>query len=232
MSTFIKAPQNIKVQEYVKPDFKRVSNIIQSDSGLGFSNFRVSQSKRDLIDPMAKYNSNGFSLAEYENERHLNKIFDDHYADVPSIDQQEQDPDYIYWDIVKTLEERGPVMDAFFSKRNLDHIQNLLVKMVEFQSDGLYKISRQNDNIILEGMRLTFVGSPINALSTGDELRRTIASLNKNVLNVAVPYVFSGIQKHLSYVKDQGNMPWTMDQPKNMSEKGTRLNKGFDFNIF
>ena len=242
MSIYIPSNNNNTVP-YVKPDYKNLKNIITPENGLGFSNFRNNDiyhkqnykvnnnTKLDLIDPMAKYNPNGYSLAEYENERHINKLFTDHYNDTNLICEEEQSPDYVYWDLVKSMEERCPVMDAFFSKRNLDHIQYLIIKMVEFQSDGLYKISRQNDNIILEGMRITYLGSPINGNATGLELKRTIANLNKNILNVVVPYVFSGIQKHLFYIRDQGNMTYTVDRPQNMSEKGTRLKRGFDFNI-
>ena len=213
---------------YVKPDYTKVKGIHTSDSGLGLSNIRKPQSKLDLIDPMAKYNPNGFSLAEYENERHINKLFTSHYKDSSLIDEEKQDPDYVFIDIIKMLEEPGPVAYAFFSQKNIDHIQKLLIEMIYFQSDGLYKISKQNENIILEGMRLTYLGSPINGLATGSELRRIIANLNKNMLNILVPYVFSGIQKYLSYVRDQSNMARPIALPQNMSETGTRISRGFD----
>jgi len=217
------------VTQYVKPDFRQVKHIYQPDSGIGFSNIR--NNLEELIDPMTKYNSNGFSLSQYETERHCNKLFEDKHADYKLIDEQKRPPDYVYLDIIKWFQERGPVMDVFFSQGNLDHLQSLIISMIYNLSNGLYQIGRQNDNILLETMKAVFIDTPVNGNATGYALKYEVCCLNKTVLDAVVPDVYSGILKYLGYVKDQGNNPWTMDRPQNMSIVGTQLTRGFDFNI-
>lgn len=215
---------------YVRPDFTAVKNVSMPENGLGFSNVRTNM--EELIDPMAKYNSNGFSVAEYENERHCNFLFADKFGDDKLIDEKEVSPDYIYWDIIKNFQERSPLMDNFFSRRNLDHIQNILIQLVENYSQGAYHISRQNDQIVLKIMRDVYLGSPINALvRTMPELRHEVAVLNKNTIDAIFQDTIVGIQQYLGYARDQGNNPYTMDQPQNVSDIGTKLTRGFDFNI-
>lgn len=215
---------------YVKPDFTKVKHVQMPENGLGFSNVRTNL--EELIDPMAKYNSNGFSVAEYENERHCNKLFTDKFSDYQLIDEQKVSPDYIYWDIIKNFQERSPLMDNFFSKRNLDHVQDILIQLVASYSNGTYKIGRQNDNILLKIMRDVYLGSPINALARDEqEIRKQLAMLNKNTIDAIFRDTIVGIQQYLGYARDQGNNPYTMDQPKNVSNIGTQLTRGFDFNI-
>ena len=223
-------PKRENVVNYVKPDFTKITKIIQPENGMGFSNIRGNL--EDLIDPMSKYNANGFSMAEYENDRHCNKLFTDKFSDYNLIDQGEVSPDYIYWDIVKNFQERSPVMDNFFSKRNLDHIQDILMSLIFQYSNGAYKITRQNDNIMLQTMQQVYKGTPVNALATTMvDIRKEIAQLNKMVIDSIFPNAIVGIQKYLAYARDQGNNPYTLDQPVNVSEKGTHLTRGFDFNI-
>lgn len=205
----------------------------QPTNGFGVSNFRdqsipstISRTTTDFqLENVHQYTN---PINEYEVRRHSNFLFNEHYKDYKLMDQQPVPDNYIYWDIIKTFQERNPLMDYFFSKKNLDHLQNLLIQMVEFQSDQHYKISRQSDSELLVVMRSIYIKTPTNPYSTGSAFRRDICTLNKNVLDWVVPRVLVNVQQYLGYVRDQGNNPQPHKRPEFMSETGNRINRGFD----
>jgi len=211
-----------------------LTNFMQSDNGFGISNFRVdpkipptiNRATTDfLLEDVHQYTN---PISEYENRRHSNFLFTEHYKDYHLIDQQDVSNDYIYWDIIKTFQERNPLMDFFFSKKNLDHIQNLIIKMVDTQSNSLYKITRQSDPELLTVMRSIYIKTPTNPYSTGADFKKDICTLNKNVLDWVVPRVLVNIQQYLGYVRDQSNNIRPIDRPEWMSGAGMRINRGFD----
>ena len=144
------------------------------------------------------------------------------------IDQQNVPDDYVYWDIIKTFQERNPLMDFFFSKKNLDHLQRLIQSMVAYQSNDLYHISRQNDQELLTVMRSIYIKTPTNPYATGHDFNRDLCTLNKNVLDWVVPHVLVNIQQYLGYVQDQGNNYRPIARSEFMSSTGNRINRGFD----
>jgi hypothetical protein len=206
----------------------------QSDNGFGLSNFRtdtkipstINRATTDFqLENVHQYTN---PISEYEARRHSNFLFSEHYKDYKLIDQKEVPDDYIYWDIIKTFQERNPLMDFFFSKKNLDHLQNLVIKMIEFQSNGLYKISRQSDAELLVVMRSIYIKTPTNPYADAEAFKRDICTLNKNVLDWVVPKIIVKIQQHLGYNRDQGNNYRPIDRPEWMSGAGNRVNRGFD----
>ena len=211
-----------------------MDNFKQSTDGFGFSNFRnkaeeTSTTSRATTDFQLE-NVSQFSnpISEYEARRHANFLFSEHYKDYKLIDQQEVPKDYIYWDIIKTFQERNPLMDFFFSKKNLDHIQQLIIKMIEYQSDGAYRISRQSDQELLTVMRSIYIKTPTNPYADSKAFKADICTLNKNVLDWVVPHILVNIQQHLGYIRDQANPILPIQHPEFMSGTGNRINRGFD----
>jgi hypothetical protein len=219
-----------------------LEHFAQPTNGFGFSNFRVTPS---LPDTMSKtYNSRSTTdfqfedmnqytnpMNDYTHNRHSNFLFREHYGDYKMIDQQKVPDDYIYLDVIKNFQERNPLMDFFFSKKNLDHIQALIINMVKAQSGGQYNISRQSDGELLTIMRSIYITTPSNPFATGKDFKLEICKLNKNILDWAVPKIIVNIQQNLGYIRDQGNNVYPMDRPEFMSSAGTRINKGFDTNF-
>lgn len=210
-----------------------VDKFTQPTDGFGVSNFRnetlpstISRTTTDFqLEDVHQYTN---PISEYEARRHSNFLFSEHYKDYKLIDQQEVPDNYIYWDIIKTFQERNPLMDFFFSKKNLDHLQNLTIQMIKFQSGGLYNISRQSDAELLVVMRSIYIKTPTNPYSNGHDFKRDICTLNKNVLDWVVPKIIVNIQQYLGYVRDQGNNYRPLARPEFMSDTGNRINRGFD----
>jgi len=214
-----------------------VTNFEQSSNGFGFSNFRT----QAPIPPSIGRNTSDFQLedtaqytnpiANYEYHRHSNFLFNDHYGDYKIIDQKQESPDYIYLDIIKNVQERNPLIDFYFSKRNLDHVQNLIISMIHAKTQGAYKISRQSDNELLTIMRSIYITTPTNPFATGRDFRAEVCKLNKNVLDWVIPRLLVNIQQYLGYVRDQGNNVYPIEHPQFLSSAGNRINRGFDVNF-
>lgn len=215
-------------------DYHKLYNFIQSSNGFGFSNNRVEENTKPTINrattdfQLENVNQYTNPISEYSDRRHSNFLFTEHYKDYQLLDQQQVPDNYTYWEILKTFQERNPLMDFFFSKKNLDHIQNLIILMIKSQSGGLYNISRQSDNELLVVMRSIYIKTPTNPLGTGNNFKKDICTLNKNVLDWVVPRIIVNIQQYLGYVRDQSNNIRPLPHPELMSNTGNRINRGFD----
>jgi len=205
----------------------------QPDNGFGVSNFRVEEALPESInrtstdfqlEDIQQYQN---PLGSFQFQRHANFLFREHYGDYRLIDQEQVPDDYIYWDIIKTFQERNPLMDFFFSKRNLDHLQKLIIEMVRHQSMDAYHISRQSDNELLTIMRAQYIQTPTNPFAEGKAFISEVCKLNKNVLDFAVPKVLVSIQSTLGYIRDQGNTTYPPPQPEFLSNTGNRINASF-----
>jgi hypothetical protein len=209
----------------------------QPGDGFGLSNFRVEEALPDSINrtnrdfqfEITRQWTN--PIAEQAYNRHSNFLFREHYGDYDLIEQEEVSDDYIYWDIIKNFQERNPLIDFFFSRKNLNHLQNLLIQMVWHQSDRQYKLTRQKDYELLTIMRSIYIQTPTNPYAQGDAFKQEVCKLNKNVLDWAVPRILVNVQGYLGYVRDQGNTVMPPERAQFMSSTGTRVNRGFDFNF-
>lgn len=214
-----------------------LENFQQSGTGFGISNFRFNASLPDSINrnvdnlQLQEINQSTNPLGEYTYQRHSNFLFKDHYKDYKLIDEKEVPDDYIYLDIIKNFQERNPLIDLFFSKANVDHLQKLMIKMVKFQSDGQYDISKQSVGELLTIMRSIYIQTPTDPFVDEHKLRAQICSLNKNVLDWVVPRLLVQIQAYLGYVRDQGSNTMPLARPEFASDYGTRINRGFDINF-
>lgn len=209
----------------------------QPKSGFGFSNFRVETTLPDSVNrttdtlqfqQVQQYTN---PVEELEYLRNSNFLYRDKYKDFKYVNEKEPPEDYVYWDVIKNYQERNPLLDLFFSRKNLNHLQKLLISMVEYISEGAYKISRQDDTELLVVMRWAYMSAPTNPYAKGDEFIHQICTLNKNVLSYIVPNVLIQIQSYLGFVRDNGYNVNPPIRPEYMSSAGTRVNRGFDSNF-
>lgn len=210
-------------KQYTPPVYQNnptLQNFKQTEEGFGFSNFRI-QSQPTLDIPTK-------SFTEYLDERSNHLTFQTHHQDYHLTEPNQVTDDYVYWDIIKNFQERNPLIDSFFSRRNLNHLQNLLIQMIHHKSNGQYMISRQSDPELLTIMRSIYIKTATNPHSQGKQLRNEICKLNKNVLDWAVPRIFGNIQQYIGYARDRENKIIPQSYPQYTSSAGTKINHGFD----
>jgi hypothetical protein len=116
--------------------------------------------------------------------------------------------------------EHNPVAEAFFTRSNMDIIQETLRKEVRRMSGPKnYQIDRQSVDEIKTIMRAMYLqyskNSPFNVAGQVQEL-------NKMVVEWSAPRILSEIEAYQYYLKDISTLPVPMEQPVSMSSAGTR----------
>lgn len=160
---------------------------------------------------------------------------------------------YQVWAIKSLNMTPTPLLNLFFSKDNVDYIQNRIIDEV-YKNRNL-KISRQSDDSLLIIMRNKFVyalngslphsgnirqpyargtinngvnsqGYP-KAFSSGTDsctsLEFQISRLNKSVLEDAVSQILSEIGMYQQYIKDASSLPIPLSHPVQTTMKGSRV---------
>ena len=106
--------------------------------------------------------------------------------------------------------ERSKLSDLFFSSKNIENIQNLLIKGVYEKSNSQIIIDKQpTDNIVII-MRSMYLQYSKN-LDT--KLNEQVNELNSYVLNFCIPKVYSEAVAYLKYKKDASTMHMPMSAP-------------------
>lgn len=183
----------------------------------------------------ADNNPTGFTNNWLESRKQIH-FFDQRYNDFALYDEHRKpvgpavhgnyDTPYnnTYRDIIKTMVERSPVSDMFFSHRNMKHLKVLICRSIYQQSGGKYRPApeAQSDNELLLVMRSIYLN---NARHLPDKITEQVAELNYQVMIDMVPRAISNAQLHLAYIRDSTQQPLVMDRPLYLSSAGTRTNR-------
>jgi hypothetical protein len=159
-------------------------------------------------------------------ERNDNLSFQDKYASYHLV---ENDTSGAFTDTVAGVAESSPLTDAYFSKRNIEYLQQQIIKQIKIQSSGKYVIGRQNANELIVIMRSMFLQFQENLyIVHPTEIKKyvdiEIEHLNKRVLDYTVPHIINSIEQYLESmrIRRQGVLP--LDRAVNTSVQGTRTN--------
>jgi hypothetical protein len=106
--------------------------------------------------------------------------------------------------------ERSKLSDLFFSKQNIQNIQNLLIRGVYEKSNSQILIDKQPEDNIVIVMRSMYLQYSKN-LDT--KLNEQVNELNSYVLNFCIPKVYSEAVAYLKYKQDASTMHMPMSAP-------------------
>ncbi len=109
---------------------------------------------------------------------------------------------------------------AFFSKKNIQIIQNAIRAGVYKKSNGMYLISPQDCDAIKTIMRGMFLQGSINLSNNYTE---QIKALNRLVIDYAVNQIYGEVEGYIKYKRDASNMYTIMDHPTLASTKAKTL---------
>uniref|UniRef100_A0A6C0E719 Minor capsid protein P8 central region domain-containing protein n=1 Tax=viral metagenome TaxID=1070528 RepID=A0A6C0E719_9ZZZZ len=121
-------------------------------------------------------------------------------------------------DTLKGIHQPTKVSNLFFSKENVDLIQQEIIKNVYQQMGEV--ISRQSDlnlQIIMKSYYLQY------AKNLPCQIREQVNELNQMVIKECVKIIIPNIQQTIGYRRDLTKMPVTLDRPINMSQSGTKM---------
>ena len=111
------------------------------------------------------------------------------------------------------------VSTAFFSKNNIDEIQNNIIKEVYNRSDDKYIISKQSEQELLVIMRSYYLQYSKN-LPTN--INTQINELNKMVINWSVDEILTNIKQYINYKKSVSALPMPLERAQLPWQKGTK----------
>ncbi len=119
----------------------------------------------------------------------------------------------------ETLEQK-----YFFSRQNINNLQNLIKYHVYHQSGKKHIISNQDVDQLLIIMKSIYLQHSSNY---NPDLVKQVKRLNAFVIDYAVPNILSNIEMNRQYKKDVTRLPKPIELPKYISSAGTRTNPNF-----
>jgi hypothetical protein len=173
---------------------------------------------------------NGFGVSDsgltnaYMENRENQFLFSNHYNDYSTMGHGGSDD--VTHDILKGIIELNDLSRFFFGRKNIDHLQRLIIREVARKSNGKYNIGPQNEYQLLIIMRSMYLQYSTNR---PDGIEQQIIALNRAMIQEVVPRVLSGIENYLSYMRDQGSNPVPqIERPENVNITGTKTTNAYD----
>lgn len=111
------------------------------------------------------------------------------------------------------------VSETFFSKENINLIQEGIINTVFNRSNGLYEIGKQSDqelNIIMRSIYLQ-EGKNLNY-----DIKTQVRELNTQVIKWCVDEIIKNIKQYMEYKKSVSTLPMPMEHSLLLSQKGTK----------
>ena len=116
--------------------------------------------------------------------------------------------------------ENTALSDAFFSTGNMEIVQNALRNGVHAMSNGAYLIGPQDCDNLKMIMRSVFLQS---AMNLAHDIPGQIAALNKIVVEMFVPKLYSEARSYIQYKRDASTMYKPIDRPIYSAENDKTL---------
>ena len=149
----------------------------------------------------------------------LNMLDNTIYDDYNMFTEKSSMSDNFKNEAVKTIQQVTTLSEIFFSKPNIDYIQNKIQSSVITQSNGRHTIGRQSDtelSIIMRSIYLQF------ARNSDTDIRGQITELDNKVVDECVPTILSGIEQYLKYKTDVSTLRIQMEMPQSFNSKGEK----------
>jgi len=112
--------------------------------------------------------------------------------------------------------DETPLSQAFFSKQNIQIIQDGIRAGVYRKSNGQYLIGPQDCEAIKIIMRSTFLSYAVNLPK---DISTQITELNEKVLMYCIKNVFSEAQSYMKYLQDVSTLPVPISAPVMASQR-------------
>ena len=120
---------------------------------------------------------------------------------------------------IKGQHVANDISNIFFSRLNIDSLQDGIRYQIYVKSCKKHIIGRQSDDDLKVIMRAVYLEHARHAaLNTLEEIKR----LNGIVLDICVPRVLQEINMYMRYKNDISALPIPMDRGEFISSKGTK----------
>lgn len=117
------------------------------------------------------------------------------------------------------IQESSKLSHVFFSRQNLNLIQDMIRYNVYMKSNKKYIIDRQSDTVLEVIMRSVYLQHSPNL---PNKITEQIQYLNRLVTDWSVEQIIPEVEQYLGYLSEIQYMPVPIDLPRNLSSKGSR----------
>ncbi len=117
------------------------------------------------------------------------------------------------------IQESSKLSHIFFSRQNLNVIQDMIRYQVYVKSNKKYVIDRQSDVTLEVIMRSIYLQHSPNL---PNKIKEQVHYLNKLVTDWSVEQIIPEVEQYMGYLSEIEYMPIPIDLPQNISSKGTR----------
>lgn len=139
--------------------------------------------------------------------------------DMKMIDREDEKMNNFQVEALYGIQETSTLNNAFFSKKNMNIIQNMIRYNVYEKSDKKYIIDKQSDVELEIVMRSIYLQHSPNL---PNKITEQINYLNKLVSDWCVEQIIPEVMQYIGYIKEIEYMPVPIDLPLNLSSKGSR----------
>jgi len=143
----------------------------------------------------------------------------DNLKDMKMIDRSNERLNNFQVEALYGIQETSQLNHLFFSKKNLEIIQNMIRYNVYIKSDNKHIIGKQSDIELEIIMRSIYLQHSPNL---PNKITEQISYLNKLVSDWCVEQIIPEINQYIGYIKEIEYMPVPIDLPLNLSSKGSR----------
>lgn len=120
---------------------------------------------------------------------------------------------------LRGIQTKSQLSQVFFSKNNIDLIQNQLRYNVWLQSNKQHIIGKQSETELEIVMRSIYLQYSKNLPYN---IKEQIEELNRMILDYCIPNILSEIEQYLAYKVNVSNLPQPMARPKSLSSAGEK----------
>jgi len=120
---------------------------------------------------------------------------------------------------VKTIHQSTILSEVFFSKQNIDYIQNKIQLGVYNESNGKYRIGRQSDtelSIIMRSIYLQF------ARNSDIDIKGQVTELDSKVINECLPTILTSIEQYMKFKTDVSTIRNPIEIAQSSNSKGEK----------
>lgn len=147
-------------------------------------------------------------------------VMDKQYTPFMNTDEELSQNDKYNPTAIKNIHTKDELNDLYFSKVNIDALQQGIRYSVFKKSSNKHIIGDQSETelkVIMRSMYLQY------GKNKPYDIVQQVRELNKLVLDYAVPRILSQIEQNIGYRKEISSLPVPLERAQNESVKGTKV---------
>jgi aspartyl-tRNA synthetase len=136
------------------------------------------------------------------------------------FEEANKNPNHFVSQAIRHLHSESKVGDVFFSKINIDALQQGIRYMIYMKTNDNYIIGNQSETEIQVIMRSIYLQY---CKHLENDILCQVKDLNSKVLNYAVPKILAELNHHITFINDISYLPIPLDRGKHVSSSGTKI---------